>query len=253
MMQPVVLVTGAAKGIGFEIARRFLTGGSLVALNDQTLELVQSALEKLSPAYDGQLMGCVADVSDALQVGVMVNQVIESWGGIDILINNAGIYPSHAFLEMSEANWTRVMNVNAKGVFLVSQAVARKMIAQGKAGQIINIASGSYHSARVGSAHYCASKAAAIMLTKVIAMELASYHIRVNAIAPGLILVDDMTLNPQYIESTVRQTPVGRAGTPQEIAEVVHQLAQIESDYVTGAVISVDGGLSLGRYGIPVG
>lgn len=252
-MQPVVLVTGAAKGIGFEIARRFLAGGSFVAVNDQTLELVQFALEKLSPAYVGQVIGCVADVSDAIQVCEMVNQVVQSWGGIDILINNAGIYPSHAFLDMSEADWTRVIDVNAKGVFLVSQAVARKIIAQGKAGQFINIASGSYHSARVGSAHYCASKAAAIMLTKVMAMELAPYHIRVNAIAPGLILVDDMTLNPQYIESTVRQTPVGRAGTPQDISEVVFQLAQTESDYLTGAVISVDGGLSLGRYGIPMG
>ena len=251
-MQSVVLVTGAAKGIGFEIANRFLAGGSFVALNDRTLEMVQSALEKLSPVHDGQLIGCVADVSDAVQVGVMVSQVIQSWGKIDILINNAGIYPSHAFLEMSEADWTRVMDVNAKGVFLVSQAVAREMIARGIEGQIINISSGSYPSARVGSAHYCASKAAAIMLTKVIAMELAPSHIRVNAVAPGLILVDDMALNPQYIESTVQQTPAGRVGTPEDIAEVVFQIAQVESDYLTGAVIAVDGGLTLGRYGIPM-
>jgi len=251
-MQPVVLVTGAAKGIGFGIAKRFLASGAFVALNDQTLELVQSALEELSPAHHGQAIGCAADVSDALQVGAMVNQVIQSWGRIDILINNAGIYPSHAFLEMSETDWTRVMDVNAKGVFLVSQAVAREMVERGKGGQIINISSGSYLSARVGAAHYCASKAAGIMLTKVIAMELAPYHIRVNAIAPGLILVDDMALNPQYIESTVRQTPAGRVGTPEDIAEVVFRVAQIESDYLTGAVIAVDGGLALGRYGIPM-
>jgi 3-oxoacyl-[acyl-carrier protein] reductase len=252
MMQPVVLVTGAARGIGFEIASRFLASGAFVALNDYKPELVQSALAKLSPAYLEQVMGCVADVSDGKQVGAMVNQVIQSWGRIDILINNAGIYPSHAFLEMSESDWTRVMDVNAKGVFLVSQAVAREMVAGSRTGQIINISSGSYHSARVGSAHYCASKAAGIMLTKVIAMELAPYHIRVNSVAPGLILVDDMALNPQYIESTVRQTPAGRVGTPDEIAEVVFRVAQIESDYLTGAVIAVDGGLALGRYGIPM-
>jgi 3-oxoacyl-[acyl-carrier protein] reductase len=252
MMQPVVLVTGAAKGIGFEIANRFLAGGSLVALNDQTPELVQFALEKLSPAYDGQLMGCIADVSDSLQVGAMITQVVQSRGGIDILVNNAGIYPSHSFLEMTEADWTRVMDINAKGVFLVSQAVAREMISLGKGGQIINISSGSYHSARFGAAHYCASKAAATMLTKVMAMELAPYHISVNAVAPGLILVDGMELNPLYIDSTIRQIPAGRAGTPQDIAEVVFQMTQIKSDYLTGAVIAVDGGLTLGRYGIPM-
>jgi len=251
-MQPVVLVTGAAKGIGFEIAKRFLESGAFVALNDHTPELVQSGLEKMLPIHFGRVIGCIANVSDAVQVGAMVNQVIQSWGKIDILINNAGIYPSHAFLEMSETDWTRVIDVNVKGVFLVSQAVAREMVAHGNGGHIINISSGSYHIARVGAAHYCASKAAEIMLTKVIAMELAPYHIRVNAIAPGLILVDDMALNPQYIESTVRQIPAGRAGKPQDIAEVVFQVAQVESDYLTGAVIAVDGGLALGRYGIPM-
>jgi len=251
-MQPVVLVTGAAKGIGLEIASRFLTEGALVALNDYSPELVHSGLEIMLPMHSGRVIGCIADVSDAVQVRAMINQIIKSWGRIDIAINNAGVYPSQAFLEMNEADWTHVMDVNAKGVFLVSQAVAREMVARGEGGQIINISSGSYHSARVGAAHYCASKAAAIMLTKVIAMELAPYHIRVNAVAPGLILVDDMELNPQYIESTVKQIPAGRAGTPQDIAEVVFQVSQVESDYLTGAVIAVDGGLALGRYGIPM-
>jgi len=191
-MQPVVLVTGAAKGIGFEIASRFLADGAWVAFNDQTPELVQTGLGKIMNAQPGQVMGCIADVSEAKQVGTMVSQVVQSWGRIDILVNNAGIYPSHCFLEMTEADWTRVMDINAKGIFLVSQAVAREMISLGRGGQIINISSGSYHSARLGAAHYCASKAAATMLTKVMAMELAPYHISVNAVAPGLILVDDM-------------------------------------------------------------
>ena len=251
-MQPVVLVTGAAKGIGFEIASRFLRDGAFVAFNDQTPELVRSGMGKIMTAQPGQVMGCIADVSEAKQVEAMVTQVVQSWGRIDILVNNAGIYPSHSFLEMTETDWTRVMDINAKGIFLVSQAVAREMISLGRGGQIINISSGSYHSARLGAAHYCASKAAAIMLTKVMAMELAPYHIRVNAVAPGLILVDDMELNPQYIDSTIRQIPAGRAGTPQDIAEVVFQMTQIKSDYLTGAVIAVDGGLTLGRYGIPM-
>lgn len=251
-MQPVVLVTGSAKGIGFEIASRFLASGAMVAFNDRTPELVQAGLDKVLPRYARQVIGCAADVSDAVQVGAMVEQVIRSWGGINILVNNAGLYPSHTFLEMSETDWTRVMDVNAKGIFLVSQAVAREMVPRGKGGHIINISSGSHHSARVGAAHYCASKAAGIMLTKVMAMELAPYHICVNAVAPGLILVEDMSLNPQYVASTVCQIPAGRVGTPQDIAEVVYRVAQVESDYLTGAVIAVDGGLSLGRYGIPM-
>jgi NAD(P)-dependent dehydrogenase (short-subunit alcohol dehydrogenase family) len=250
-MHPVVVVTGAAKGIGFAIARRFLVEGAYVALNDRTPDLVQSVLEQLLPAYPQHILGCPADVRCANQVNLMVGQVIQQWSRIDILVNNAGIYPNHPFLEMQEQDWDAVMDINAKGVYLVSQVIARQMIALGVRGHIINISSGSYASAREGSAHYCASKAAGVMLTKVMAMELAAYGIRVNAVAPGLIQVENMSLNPAYMTSTLGQIPVGRLGTPEDVAEVVYQLAATRTDYLNGAVIAVDGGLSLGRYGIP--
>lgn len=250
-MERVVLVTGAAKGIGFEIARRFLIEGANIAFNDLTQEEIQTGVKKLPPGYESHLLMCPADIAVRAQVENLVDRIMLTWGRIDIVVNNAGIYPSHRFLEMSEADWDRVMDVNAKGIFLVSQAATRKMISQGIRGHIINISSGSYHNAREGSAHYCASKAAGIMLTKVMAMELARHGIRVNAVAPGLIEVESMDLNPDYLQATLRQVPAGRLGRPEDVAEVVYLLASIDTDYITGAIIAVDGGLGLGRYGIP--
>jgi 3-oxoacyl-[acyl-carrier protein] reductase len=152
---------------------------------------------------------------------------------------------------MNEEDWDRVFAVNTKGVFLVSQAAARHMVATRNRGQIIIISSGSYHRARVGCAHYCASKAAVTMFAKVLAMELAPYGIRVNVIAPGLIEVNSETLSEEYKDATLRQIPIGRLGRPEDVAEVVFSLATFQTDYVTGAVLSVDGGLSLGRYNVP--
>jgi 3-oxoacyl-[acyl-carrier protein] reductase len=247
----VVLVTGAGRGIGFAIARRFFNSGARVALNDQTSEQVAAGLKRLASGRNIRTLGCKADVAHPGQVREMVDQILKSWGRIDLVINNAGIYPDNLVLEMSEGDWDRVMDVNAKGTFLVSKAVARHMVKAGIKGQIINISSGSYHNARVGSAHYCASKAAGIMFTKVLAMELAPFGIRVNAIAPGLIDVESMNLDQDYIDSTLRQIPRGRLGRPEDVAEAAFSLATMGTDYVTGAILAVDGGLALGRFGIP--
>jgi NAD(P)-dependent dehydrogenase (short-subunit alcohol dehydrogenase family) len=251
-MKKVALVTGAAKGIGFEIARRFLSEGVDIAFNDLTMEKIHRGIGKLPPGNESHLLACPTDIADRAQVDGMIEQIMARWGRIDIVINNAGIYPTHPFLEMGEEDWDRVMDVNAKGMFLVSQAAARAMIAREIHGHIINISSGSYHNAREGSAHYCASKAAGVMLTRVMAMELARYGIRVNAVAPGLIEVESPGLNPDYLQATLRQIPAGRLGRPEDVAEVVFRLAQMNTDYITGAVIAVDGGLALGRYGIPL-
>lgn len=247
----VVLVTGAARGIGLAIAKAFLLAGARVAVNDLYLSDLQMALDQSGSIESDGVLAVAADVGDATQASEMVNQVALQWGRIDILVNNAGIYPSQPVLEMSEADWDRVMDTNAKGAFLVSQAVARHMLAHDLRGQIINISSGSYHRGRVGSAHYCASKAAMVMFTKVLAMELAPYGIRVNSVAPGLIRTDTLDLDPAYVEATCHQIPAGRLGTPEDVAAVVVGLAGLGSDYVTGAVVAVDGGLALGRYGIP--
>ena len=247
----VVLVTGAAQGIGFAIAKHFFVAGGRVALNDRTPELVADGLARLVPGVDKRVLSCPADVTDSAQVRWMIDQIVDAWGKIDLVINNAGVYPNHLVLEMKEEDWDRVMDVNAKGIFLVSQNAARHMVMSGNPGQIINISSGSYHNARVGSAHYCASKAAGIMFTKVLAMELAPYGIRVNAVAAGLIEVDSATLEEDYKKATLQQIPCGRLGRPEDVAEAVFSLATLATDYVTGAVLAVDGGLALGRYGIP--
>lgn len=204
----VVLVTGAAQGIGFAIAEQFLREGAKVALNDISTAKLDEALKNLSDLDETHLLAVPADVRNQTQCKAMITKIVKHWGHIDILVNNAGIYPSHLVLDMSEEDWDRVMDTNVKGLFLISQAVAREMIKQHVRGQIINISSGSYHRGRVGSAHYCASKAAGVMFTRVLAMELAPHGIRVNAVAPGLIDTETLNLDETYIESTLTQIPL---------------------------------------------
>jgi 3-oxoacyl-[acyl-carrier protein] reductase len=247
----VVIVTGAAKGIGLAIARRFLFAGANVAINDLGDDQITQAINGLDTELKERVGSYPCDVRNSEGVAGLVTKVVEKWGHIDIAVNNAGIYPSRMVVDMDESDWDRVLDINTKGTFLVSQAVARHMIDRKIRGHIINIASGSYRVARVGSAHYCASKAAVDMFSKVLAMELAPYGIQVNVVSPGLILVESMDLDQGYIDATLHQIPAGRLGNPDDIAEVVFSLASITTDYITGSNISVDGGLSLGRYGIP--
>lgn len=249
----VVLVTGAGSGIGLSIARQFLKAGATVIVNDIGPQQVEAGLTALASDSRDCAHGFAADVRDPDQVRAMVASITARHGAVDILVNNAGVYPDSLALEMTVEEWDQVMDTNVKGAFLVSQAVARAQVARGGGGCIVNIASGSYASAREGCAHYCASKAALVMLTKVLAMEFARHRIRVNAVAPGLIDVRDSgsTLSDAYMQATLSQIPWSREGRPNDVAHAVLMLALPEADYITGAVLAVDGGLSLGRYGIP--
>ncbi len=250
----VALVTGASSGIGFRIARQFLESGAMVMLNGIGRKKLDSALDRLGPLRE-KAAGFEADVRRKDQVDAMFDALLARWGRIDILVNCAGIYPSVQLTEMPEEQWDAVLDVNLKGPFLTSQRAAREMIARGQGGKMVNISSGSWKNARVGSGAYCASKAGLVMLTAVFAQELGPHKINVNSVAPGLIEVEWETTTDQtraYHQATVRQTPWGRIGKPEDIANMVLMLCSPESDFVTGTVVSVDGGLLAGRYGIPV-
>ena len=187
------------------------------------------------------------DVRDASAVTAAVAHALDRFERIDVLVNNAGIYPNTPVVEMDEAEWDAVFDINVKGMFLVSQAVARAMIARGKGGRIVNISSGAAESGRVGAAHYCASKAAVNMFTRVLAIELAPYEIAVNAVGPGLIEVPGAALTREYVDALIAATPMRRIGQPEDVAQAVLYLASPAATYMTGTTLYVDGGGLAGR------
>lgn len=245
-----VLVTGAGQNIGLAIARAFLAEGARVLLNDLDPAKLLHECNLLESYYGDRVRGWAGDVCSKADAVAMVAEMVEAWGGIDICINNAGIYPESTVLEMAEEEWDRVLAVNAKGTFLVSQAAARQLVAQGAGGQIINISSGSWKIAQVGYAHYCASKAAVVMFSQTLAMELARHGIQVNVIAPGFI--ENEHVSPEYKAAFLPQVPAGRLGVPEDVAKACLMLAAGGADYMTGQTFQVDGGLSAGRYSIPL-
>ena len=245
-----VLVTGAGHGIGLATARAFLAQGARVVLNDVDGERLRAAVAELD---SDRATGIRADVSRPDEAVGMVETAVRTAGGLDIVVSNAGIYPSHRFLDMSFADFQRVMEINVAGTFLVCQAAARAMVAAQQGGCIVTISSGSAQFARIGAAHYCASKAAVVMLTRTMALELATHRNRVNSVAPGIIAVPGgPPLTPAYQQAMTALVPWGRMGTPEDVAVAVLLVAEPGAEYLTGQVIPVDGGLSAGRYGIPI-
>ena len=237
----VAIITGAARGIGRETALLFAAEGAKVVICDLLDEGEEVAEEIRSRG--GEAIFYKLDVTDRDAVKRMVDAVVERYGRIDILVNNAGITRDAQFLKMTEEDWDKVIAVNLKGVFNVTQAVAPVMVAQGK-GKIVNAASVVALYGNFGQTNYVASKAGVIGMTKVWARELGRKGINVNAVAPGFIQTEMTAKVPEKILQMVRErTPLGRLGAPRDVAYAYLFLASEESDYVNGAVLSVDGGL----------
>jgi NAD(P)-dependent dehydrogenase (short-subunit alcohol dehydrogenase family) len=249
----VVLVTGGANGIGRAIVDAFGSAGAKVVVVDRNGHGAERAATEIAQRFAIESLGIEADVRDGNAVDRMTESALDRFGHIDVLVNNAGIHANTPVLEMDEAEWDLVLNTNAKGMFLVSRAVGKTMVARGSGGQIINMSSGAAESGRVGAAHYCASKAAVKMFTQVLAIELGPHHITVNAIGPGLIDVPNSTPPKEYAEEFVRATPLGRSGKPNDIASVALFLASPAAAFVSGTTIYVDGGWMAGTPLPPTG
>ena len=246
-----VLITGAAAGIGFGIAQAFHDAGARVALGDVNEAGLAKAADRLGRSP--RVFTHPLDVRAVASVEKFFRAAETALGPVAIAVANAGIYPNCPVVEMSIEEWDRVMETNMRGVFLTCQTAARSMVARKAPGKIITLASGAYYSGRKGAAHYCASKAGVVMFTKVLAMEMGPHRINVNCIAPGLVTVDrDVTqVSQEYVNTLVSNIPWGRAGTPADIARATLFLASPDADFITGEVLSVDGGSGTGRTYLP--
>ncbi len=239
----VALVTGSSSGIGAAIARELAAGGAKVAVHYRgNAEGAQKVMLQITEA-GGVCRIYQADVSDVEQAAALVKQVQSDFGGLDILVNNAGTTRDTLLMTMKEEDWDIVINTNLRSVYAVTKAALRSMIRQ-KWGRIINITSVVGLSGQAGQANYAASKAGVIGFTKSLAREVASRNITVNAVAPGFIptaLTDVLT--PEQKASILASTPMGRMGTPEEVAWAVAFLASERAGFITGHVLTVDGGL----------
>lgn len=241
----IALVTGASRGIGREIALKLSKEGSDIAFfysnNEEKAKSVVRELE----GNGVKARGLKVDVSKESQVTDAVEKIEKEFGAIDILVNNAGITRDNLLIRMSEKDWIDVMDINLKGTFLTTKAVARKMMKK-RYGKIINISSIVGVGGNVGQGNYSASKAGIIGFTKSMAQELASRGIRVNAVAPGFIETDMTDILKEEVKTEMlKKIPLKHLGKPEDIANLVVFLASSKADYITGQVININGGMRM--------
>jgi NAD(P)-dependent dehydrogenase (short-subunit alcohol dehydrogenase family) len=237
------LVTGAQQGIGAAIARQLGALGANVGINFLDDRDAADRLAGEVRAAGGDALAIAGDVGSAEQVAAMIDAVVARFGALHGLVNNAGIFPRSALVDISEEEWDEVLRVNLKGTFLATQAAARVMIAQGEGGAIVNISSMAARAAPMG-AHYAASKGGILSFTRTAATELAAHAIRVNAISPGLVFTAQPRgyWSDEEIEAIGAQIKLGRVGTADDIAAAAVFLLGDGAAFVTGETIVVDGG-----------
>ncbi len=255
----VVIVTGARRGMGRTHSLVLAKAGAKVVVSDLQKEDCQKVVDEITKE-GGKAMAIECNISDKKSVDKMVKETINKWKKIDILINNAGIAQFKPFLDLTEEEWDRTIDINLKGYFLCSQAVAREMkknkpsiasefgITKKGGGVIVNISSVAMGQTGKGFptlAHYCASKGGIVAMTEALAVELAPYNIRINAVSPGMIetpMIDSIKQDKEKNKGMLSQIPMNRAGKPEEVSNTVLFLSSDLSSYITGSTIVVDGG-----------
>jgi 3-oxoacyl-[acyl-carrier protein] reductase len=239
----VAIVTGAARGIGLAVCEALASAGAKIALvdvNPQALDAAVQAIRQLGVEAEP----FVCDVTDSQRVNAVVDEVVEKWGGLHILVNNAGITRDTLVMRMKDDQWDMVIGINLRGTFLFTRAAARPMM-KGQFGRIVNMASISGQIGNPGQANYSASKAGVIGLTRTVARELAGRNITVNAVAPGFIATEmTAALSEEVRDDVKKRIPLGRFGEPQDVADAVLFLASDAASFITGRVLTVDGGLT---------
>lgn len=251
----VAVVTGAARGIGFACARRFAQDGAQVVLGDVDGDSLARAVDTLA-AEGFTVQGCQTDVSVRADVDRLVDTAVDAFGGVDIMLNNAGIAISKDMMAITEEEYDRVLGVNLKGAFFGLQSAGRRMIEQGRGGVVINMSSINARLANPSIATYAISKGGMNQLTASGALALAPHHIRVVGIGPGTIatemLASGILTNEEQRRMILSRTPSGRLGDPAEIASVAAFLASNDASYITGQTIYPDGGRMVLNYVVPV-
>jgi 3-oxoacyl-[acyl-carrier protein] reductase len=241
----VVLVTGGTRGIGRACAKAFAAKGARVAICGRSVEATDTAAQAIAEETGGEVRGFVADVGNSESVNALVKSVEEFFGPVDILVNNAGITRDGLLMRMKDEDWEAVMATNLNGAFYCCRAVTRGMLKK-RAGRIINLSSIIGLRGQAGQSNYAAAKGGAIAFTKALAQELASRNVTVNAVAPGYIDTDMTSqLSDEQRAAVIDKVPLKRSGKAEEVAEAVCFLASDAAGYITGSVLTIDGGLSM--------
>ncbi|MGC8787082.1 MAG: 3-oxoacyl-[acyl-carrier-protein] reductase [Anaerolineae bacterium] len=241
----VAVVTGASRGIGRAIAIKLASLGAKVVVNYRSNQAAAEEVVRQIQGMGGEAIAVQADVSVYEEAQQLIQSALDHFGRLDILVNNAGTTRDTLLVRMSEEDWDVVIKTNLKGAFNCTKAAQRAMIKQ-RYGRIVNITSIAGLAGNPGQANYAAAKAGLVGFTKALAKELGSRNITVNAVAPGYVPTDlTATLPPELVAKGIEMTPLGRPGTPEDIANAVAFLVSDEASYITGQVLSVDGGLAM--------